>query len=191
MFSKAIKTLFLVTFLAIAFFIGWFYHSYRETTKSTLSGQDIVSSAKEILSLSVLEQNFQTIYQAKKGNVQIYSFEIPFTGQESLIWVSGKVTAGYDLEKIQIDVINDQKKILISQLEPVVVSLETNFQYLSEKDSFVSRIQVKDRNEQMEAIRNKIRQEFQNQLSRELIKDRTEKLLGEFSKWSGYQMDIQ
>lgn len=139
---KNILTILIVA--AIALVIGYFASSYlnmgsKVTTEE--SSTVLLEKIKTVSKLVTIEGYFSEVWQTKK-KVSYWGFS---SESKAIIKVKGKVSVGYDLEKMKIESFPEEKVIRISNLpKPKIISVDHDLEYFSLEDGYFVSFTTKD-----------------------------------------------
>lgn len=139
---KNILTIIIVAAIALA--IGYFASSYlnfgsKVTTEE--SSTVLLEKIKTVSKLVTIEGYFSEVWQTKK-KVSYWGFS---SESKAIVKVKGKVSVGYDLEKMKIESFPDEKIIRISNLpKPTIISVDHDLEYFSLEDGYFVSFTTKD-----------------------------------------------
>ncbi|MBR1861646.1 MAG: DUF4230 domain-containing protein [Lachnospiraceae bacterium] len=105
---------------------------------------------------------------------KIKDFTIPFTTSSFVLQCSGKISAGIDFSKADVDVFDDNKMIVITMPSPEVFSNDIDsesFEVCAEKNSVFNKIEVGDTTETVARIE---KDELQKALDKGLLEEAKE-----------------
>lgn len=118
----------------------------------TLSKEQIKTMVTESLKLGLLEVELAELYEVNSKGLKMYNFLIPFTSQKTLILAKGRASLGYDLDTAHFQWL-DPKTLNIHFDTLKVLSLDIKHHFVVESDTFLNRIEPKDRNQLLDMIR--------------------------------------
>ncbi len=141
--SKTIKYLALLLLILGAFLGGlWMSKQWSSKPRIEEDGSVIIEQIDKVCKLVTVEGTFSGIYSQK--NTKDFLIYFPMT-KKAQIQVTGKVMAGYDMEKIQIDVDNQTKIITLSNLpEAKIIAIDHDVKYHNIEESFFNEFTAKD-----------------------------------------------
>lgn len=124
MIKRALVIAFIVL---VGFGAGWYVQERLNNTSTTESSSVVLlEKIKEVCQLVTVEGNFSEIYTHQDYT---YYNIFPFR-KKALLRINAKVTAGYDLQKIDLKIDELTKTIYLYNLpEPEVMNIDTKISY--------------------------------------------------------------
>ncbi len=112
--------------LVVAVFYGTkFYYSYGEVNSKEQS-EVLLEKIKTVAKLVTVEGYFSEVYAYE----DYWQYDISLFKKRALIRVKGKVSVGYDLTKMKIEALPNQKTLVISNLpDPEIISIDHDLDY--------------------------------------------------------------
>ncbi len=118
----------IITVLVLGALIGWYFSSNfnpfqkQKEEKATV----LLEKIKNVTKLITVEGSLSEIYSYK----DFYSYDISPLRKQALIRVTAKVSAGYDFDKLQINVNSQNKKVVISNFPKAeILSIDHDLDY--------------------------------------------------------------
>ncbi len=178
-------------FVASGFLFYVRFFSHKSSPQSEVIRLDAVEQIKNVLKLGVIETQISQIYDVRRDNLKIQEVPVPWTGQKSIVAVKGSAQIGFNLE--QAEIISDRtKKIMEVRLpDPAILSLDLDFHFLHEEDSFLRRLTPDDRNKILEEVKNNVRQDLLSPELKSRVEKRTNELAMDFTKIYGISIEIK
>ena len=119
-----IAVVMIVVALAV-FFATSYYYTIGEVTAEEQS-QVLMEKIKTVAKLVTVEGYFSEVYDYK----DYWNYDISPFRKKALIRVKAKVSVGYDLAKMSIEAIPEQKLLIISDLpDPSIISIDHDLDY--------------------------------------------------------------
>ncbi|HMQ11530.1 MAG TPA: DUF4230 domain-containing protein [Oligoflexia bacterium] len=143
---------------------------------------------KDVLKLSVVEIQISQIHRFESQGIKLYDFSLPFTQQQSLIVTEGKVSLGYDLQRVQIN--ENTRSIEVVLPEMTVQSIDLDFNFISETDPLLNRITPSMRNKMLADIKQQVSQSVRENY-KEKIQSKDEMILKLLQKVSSKEVSIK
>ncbi len=152
-----IKTfIIIVQLVIIALLLTWIVNLKNEKlsgTRDEIVHTLIVNDMKDILKLAVMEFNVSDIVENRIENyVNILSFPLYVGEKEMDLLVRGKMTVGFDLEKVGSDSFllnHGAKTIDVTLPAPELIAMDTDYKFLNETKTLWLQIEDKERNRLM------------------------------------------
>ncbi len=142
--------------IIIAFLLAWVVKLKSGPVKSSESEiihTLIVNDMRDILKLAVMEFNVSDVVENRIENyVNILSYPLYVGDKEMDLLVRGKMTVGFDLEKMgEGAFIKDEKLKAINVIlpSPELIAVDTDYKFLNESKAFWLQIDEKERNRLM------------------------------------------
>ncbi len=143
----------LVIALAV-FFATSYYYTIGEVTVEEQS-QVLMEKIKTVAKLVTVEGYFSEVYDYK----DYWSYDISPFRKKALIRVKAKVSVGYDLTKMKIEAIPEQKLLIISDLpDPSIISIDHDLDYYDITEGTFNTFSEKDYTMLNKNAKEKIRQ---------------------------------
>jgi hypothetical protein len=149
---------------------------------------DAIQQLKNVLKLGVLESRISQIYEVRRDNLKIRYVPVPWTGQKSVVGVRGTAQIGYDLEKAEF--FSDVAAAVEVRLpDPSILSLDLDFHFIQEQDSFLRRLTPDDRNKILEEVKREVRKDLLTDELKNHVEKRVTELSADFGK--AYAITVQ
>ena len=116
----------------------------RNTSKVTSA---LISNRIEAAQELITEKYYYTNTYSEKNAKDLYGWNIPFTETSYIISYDGIVSAGLDLSKLNVDVQDVSKKIVITLPEAQITHHEidpNSFKVLDQQNSIFNPVQIND-----------------------------------------------
>ncbi len=151
---KIIIGLAIITVALAVFFATKFYYTSVEVTAEEQS-QVLMEKIKSVTKLVTVEGYFSEIYDYK----DYWNYDISPFRKKALIRVKAKVSVGYDLTKMSIEAIPEQKLLIISDLpDPSIISIDHDLDYYDITEGTFNTFSEKDYTMMNRNAKDKIRQ---------------------------------
>lgn len=123
--KNIITGLVIIAVAAAVFFATSYYYTVGEVTAEEQS-QVLMEKIKTVAKLVTVEGYFSEIYDYE----DYWNYDISPFRKKALIRVKAKVSVGYDLTKMSIEAIPEQKLLIISDLpDPSIISIDHDLDY--------------------------------------------------------------
>ena len=141
---KLIKNICLILLFALAIFgLSQVYFKYNSLTENhtTESSEVLLEKIQTVMKLIAVEGQFSEIYNYKD---YVLTDLWPFR-KSALIRVNAKVSVGYDLEDLKIDIDNENRIMRISEFpEAEILSIEHDLEYYDMQQGLFNVITTED-----------------------------------------------
>jgi hypothetical protein len=140
--KNIVSGLFLLLVFAIGIFVArWFYK------KSEVAAQHeatvLLERIQEVAKLVTVEGYFSEIYDYQ----DYYGYDFGIFRKKALIRVKAKVSFGFDLDKMKIETLPEQKTILISGIpDPELLSIDHDLDYYDVQEGIFNSFSTEDYN---------------------------------------------
>lgn len=153
-----LKIIATVLLLAAVFISGvWLTRWYYDLGKINREEQAaiLLERIKTVTKLVVLEGYFSEVYDYQ----DYYAFDLPFFRKKALIRVKAKVSVGFDLDKLNIQIDAGRKTVKMSAIPPPeILSLDHNLDYYDIQEGTFNSFSPEDYNRLNEKAKNFVRQ---------------------------------
>ena len=126
--SKIVKYSVLLLILGSLLFFAWysgFKNSFLEK-KTEINKEIVLQQVKNVMKLGTIEGYFSEVYDYKEH----VGFDISPFRKKALIRVKAKVLVGFDMDSINIEVIQKDKEVIISNIpQSSILSIDHDLDY--------------------------------------------------------------
>ena len=151
----------------------------------------VLEKIKQVTKLITVEGNISELYSYK----DYYSYDFSPFRKKALIRVNAKVSAGYDFEKMQINVKPNLKLIEINNFpQPEILSIDHNLDYYDISEGVFNSFEPEDLNKLNKEAKSKIENSALNSDLLQRAKDQKDDLIQMLSlliENSGYELQIK
>ena len=151
----------------------------------------VLEKIKQVTKLITVEGNISELYSYK----DYYSYDFSPFRKKALIRVNAKVSAGYDFEKMQINVKPNLKLIEINNFpQPEILSIDHNLDYYDISEGVFNSFEPEDLNKLNKEAKSKIENSALNSDLLQRAKDQKDDLIQMLSlliENSGYDLQIK
>ena len=152
--KKIIFGLVIVSVAALVFFATSYYYTAGKVTTEEQS-QVLMEKIKTVAKLVTVEGYFSEVYDYE----DYWNYDISPFRKKALIRVKAKVSVGYDLTKMSIEAIPEQKLLIISDLpDPSIISIDHDLDYYDITEGTFNTFSEDDYNMLNRNAKEKIRQ---------------------------------
>jgi len=139
------KLFYLLLVLAVAVAGGYFgmhyYLNQKVTTVEVADGTVLLEKVQRVAKMITVEGYFSELYDHK----DYYSYDISIFRKKAILKVKGKVSIGYDLEKMEFDVDPLKRKLVIRYFpDPEVLSIDTDVSYFDLQEGLFNTFNEED-----------------------------------------------
>ena len=128
MMIKIVKYSVFIIILASLLFLAWymgFKNSFLEK-KTEINKEIVLQQVKNVLKLGTIEGYFSEVYDYKEH----IGFDFSPFRKKALIRVKAKVLVGFDMDSINIEVIQKDKEVIISNIpQSTILSIDHDLDY--------------------------------------------------------------
>lgn len=125
MIRKILIGISILALMAAVFYSTQYYYTAGGVTAEEKS-QVLLEKIKTVAKLVTVEGYFSEVYSYE----DYWKYDIGMFQKRALIRVKGKVSVGYDLTKMDIEALPDEKTLVISNLpDPEVISIDHDLDY--------------------------------------------------------------
>ncbi len=154
--GRKILTFIGIVALIIAVFMGTRqYYTWGEVSSEEKS-QILLEKIKTVAKLVTVEGYFSEVYSYE----DYWKYDISLFQKRALIRVKGKVSVGYDLTKMNIEALPNQKTLIISNLpDPEIISIDHDLDYYDISEGTFNSFTKEDYNKMNRNAKEKIREQ--------------------------------
>lgn len=179
--------------LTLGVFMGWYISSSftpfkkQKEEKATV----LLEKIKNVTKLITVEGSLSEIYSYK----DFYSYDISPLRKQALVRVTAKVSAGYDFDKIQINVDGKNKKVIVNGFPKAeILSIDHDLDYYDLTEGVFNGFAKEDFNKINASCKDRIRQAAQSSDLLDQAENQKENLIEMIQillSGSGYSLEIQ
>ena len=152
--KKLIVGLIIIAVGAAVFFATSYYYTAGKVTADEQS-QILMEKIKTVTKLVTVEGYFSEIYDYE----DYWNYDLSPFRKKALIRVKAKVSVGYDLTKMSIEALPEQKLLIISDLpDPTIISIDHDLDYYDITEGTFNTFSEKDYTALNKNAKDKIRQ---------------------------------
>lgn len=145
MYKNLIIVLLILGGIILAWFLGFKYSFFQK--KSEISKEIILEQVKNVLKLGTVEGYFSEIFDYKDH----YGIDIGLFSKKALIRVKAKVTAGFDLQNVKIDIDELSHSVKITNISPPqILTVEHDLDYYDITEGVFNSFTTEDYNKMNE-----------------------------------------
>jgi hypothetical protein len=136
-----------IAFVLLIFLLGvlatrWFYKKFETVREEQATV--LLERVRSVAKLVTVEGQFSEIYDYKDYD---YGYDISPFRKKALIRVKATVSVGYNLEKLKIEAIPSEKKIIVSNMpNPEVLAIEHDLDYYDLQEGIFNSFSTEDYN---------------------------------------------
>jgi Protein of unknown function (DUF4230) len=123
--------------------IYWGGHLFTPSIKQEENSSIVVEKIEKVAKLITVEAHLSEIYSYK----DYYNYDWSFLRKKALLRVNAKVSAGYDIKKLNVKVDGKQKKIFIGPIPPIeILSIDHTLDYFDVEEGIFNGFTPEDYN---------------------------------------------
>ena len=159
MIKKLLTVLFIIIAFAGGLFLARAYYKPAPLQKET-EATILLEKIKTVAKLVTVEGHFSELYSYK----DYWQYDWPIFRKKAILRVQAKVSVGYDLGNMQIDVQQDEHLIVIKNIpeKPEILSIDHDVDYYDLKQGTFNTFTQEDYNELLEDARSFIETKAQD-----------------------------
>lgn len=130
---------------AVCLLVGiyWGGHLFTPSIKQEENSSIVVEKIEKVAKLITVEAHLSEIYSYK----DYYNYDWSFLRKKALLRVNAKVSAGYDIKKLNVKVDGKQKKIFIGPIPPIeILSIDHTLDYFDVEEGIFNGFTPEDYN---------------------------------------------
>ena len=126
MLKKTLLPVLILLIFLLGFLAARFWYQERETLNVQEESAVLLEKIRTVAKLVTVEGYFSEIYDYQ----DYWGYDLPFLRKKALLRVQAKVSVGYDLERMKIDVRPEDRRIVISNIpRPEIISIDHDIDY--------------------------------------------------------------
>ncbi len=140
------KIVLYIAVAAIALLIGiyWGGKLWTPSIKQEENSSIVVEKIEKVAKLITVEAHLSEIYSYK----DYYNYDWSFLRKKALLRVNAKVSAGYDIKKLNVKVDGKLKKIFIGPIPPIeILSIDHTLDYFDVEEGMFNSFKPEDYNQ--------------------------------------------
>ena len=163
----------LVSVLVIAIVIlGFMYWEQRNNEKERLAENTalIQKQIRNVGKLVVTEGTFSQVFTYK--NSKSFYFDVLSARKKALIVVNADVSVAYDLSKLDIEVDEENKRVIIRDIPKEEIKINPNIKYYDVTQDYLNQFEAEDYNKIKSKIEKGLREKIENSTLKTNAKNR-------------------
>ena len=163
----------LVSVLVIAIVIlGFMYWEQRNDEKERLEENTalIQKQIRNVGKLVVTEGTFSQVFTYK--NSKSFYFDVLSARKKALIVVNADVSVAYDLSKLDIEVDEENKRVIIRDIPKEEIKINPNIKYYDVTQDYLNQFEAEDYNKIKSKIEKGLREKIENSTLKTNAKNR-------------------
>ena len=173
------KNILLSILLVAVVILGISYWEYKNEEKESLEQNTalIKEQIRNVGKLVVTEGTFSQVYTYK--NSKSFYLDILSARKKALIVVNADVTVAYDLGKLEVDIDQENKKVVIKNIPKEEININPNIKYYDIAQDYLNQFEAEDYNR----IKAKIEKGLKQKIERSTLKSNAKnRLVSELQK---------
>ncbi|MCP9198616.1 DUF4230 domain-containing protein [Gramella sp. GC03-9] len=148
-------------FLAVII-LGFMYWDQQNEKRETLEENTalIQQQIRNVGKLVVTEGSFSQVFTYK--NSKSFYFDVLSARKKALIIVNAEASVAYDLSKLEIEVDEENQKVIINSIPEEEISINPNIKYYDVTQDYLNQFEAEDYNKIKERVEKGLREKIEN-----------------------------
>ncbi|MCB7482441.1 DUF4230 domain-containing protein [Christiangramia sediminis] len=140
------KNILIAILLVFVVILGFMYWEQRNDEKESLEENTalIQEQIRNVGKLVVTEGTFSQVFTYK--NSKSFYFDVLSARKKALIIVNAEVSVAYDLSKLDIEVDEEAKRVIIKSIPKEEISINPNIKYYDVTQDYLNQFEAEDYN---------------------------------------------
>ncbi|TBW30208.1 DUF4230 domain-containing protein [Gramella sp. KN1008] len=166
------KNILLAVLLIVVVILGFMYLDERNDEEEKLEADTalIQEQIRNVGKLVVTEGSFSQVFTYK--NSKSFYFDILSARKKALIVVNAEVSVAYDLSKLDIEVDEERKKVIIKDIPREEISINPNIKYYDVTQDYLNQFEAEDYNKIKERIEESLAKKIESSSLKSNAKNR-------------------
>lgn len=163
--------------LILVFAVDYFLNVFQERDEISESSSLIEQRIKNVGKLIVTEGSFSQVFtfnDSKQFYLDVFSAE-----KKALIIVNTKVSVAYDLSKLEIEIDEENKTVIIKDIPEEEISINPDIQYYDITQDYLNKFEASDHKKIKEYVEKSLKKKIRNST---LISNAQNRLISELQK---------
>ncbi|WP_300439333.1 DUF4230 domain-containing protein [Christiangramia sp.] len=173
------KNILLVILMLAVVILGLLYWQQRNDEKESLKENTalIQEQIRNVGKLVVTEGTFSQVFTYK--NSKSFYFDVLSARKKALIVVNAEVSIAYDLSKLNIEVDEKEKRVIIKKIPKEEININPNIKYYDVTQDYLNQFEAEDYNKIKSRIEKGLNEKIENSTLKSNAKNR---LISELQK---------
>lgn len=173
------KNILLAVLLIAVVILGFMYWESKNDEKESLEEDTalIQEQIRNVGKLVVTEGSFSQVFTYK--NSKSFYFDILSARKKALIVVNAEVSVAYDLSKLEIEIDEENRKVIIKDIPKEEININPNIKYYDVTQDYLNQFEAEDYNKIKERIEESLAKKIESSSLKSNAKNR---LISELQK---------
>ncbi|MDX1544777.1 MAG: DUF4230 domain-containing protein [Christiangramia sp.] len=173
------KNILLAVLLIAVVILGFMYWESKNDEKESLREDTalIQEQIRNVGKLVVTEGSFSQVFTYK--NSKSFYFDILSARKKALIVVNAEVSVAYDLSKLEIEIDEENRKVIIKDIPKEEININPNIKYYDVTQDYLNQFEAEDYNKIKERIEESLAKKIESSSLKSNAKNR---LISELQK---------
>jgi len=155
------KNILITILLVFVVILGFMYWEQRNDEKESLKENTalIQEQIRNVGKLVVTEGTFSQVFTYK--NSKSFYFDVLSARKKALIIVNAEVSVAYDLSKLDIEVDEEAKRVIIKSIPKEEISINPNIKYYDVTQDYLNQFEAEDYNKIKSRIEKGLREKIE------------------------------
>ena len=156
------KNILLALLLIAVIILGFMYLENKNDEKESLKADTalIQEQIRNVGKLVVTEGSFSQVFTYK--NSKSFYFDVLSARKKALIVVNAEVSVAYDLSKLEVEVDEENRKVIIREIPEEEISINPNIKYYDVTQDYLNQFEAEDYNKIKERIEESLAKKIEN-----------------------------
>lgn len=166
------KNILITILLVFVIILGFMYWQQRNDEKESLEENTalIQEQIRNVGKLVVTEGTFSQVFTYK--NSKSFYFDVLSARKKALIVVNAEVSVAYDLSKLDIEVDEEAKRVIIKGIPKEEISINPNIKYYDVTQDYLNQFEAEDYNKIKSRIEKGLREKIEKSSLKSNAKNR-------------------
>ena len=173
------KNILLSILMVAVVILGFMYWNQKNEEKESLEENTalIKEQIRNVGKLVVTEGTFSQVFTYK--NSKSFYFDVLSARKKALIVVNAEVTIAYDLSKLDIEIDEENRRVIIKHIPREEININPNIRYYDITQDYLNKFEAEDYNK----IKNRIEKGLREKIERSSLKSNAKnRLVSELQK---------
>ena len=173
------KNILLAISVVVIIVLGFMYWDQKNDDRETLLENSalIQEQIRNVGKLVVTEGSFSQVFTYK--NSKSFYFDVLSARKKALIVVNAEVSIAYDLSKLDIEVNEETKRVIIKSIPEEEININPNIKYYDVTQDYLNQFEAEDYNKIKERVEEGLQKKIENSTLKSNAKNR---LISELQK---------
>ena len=173
------KNILLAISVVIIIVLGFMYWDQKNDDRETLLENSalIQEQIRNVGKLVVTEGSFSQVFTYK--NSKSFYFDVLSARKKALIVVNAEVSIAYDLSKLDVEVDEETKRVIIKSIPEEEININPNIKYYDVTQDYLNQFEAEDYNKIKERVEEGLQEKIENSTLKSNAKNR---LISELQK---------